>query len=864
MAFKVRKMEANDFSTPQEMFQDNKLKSIKGILDYQSQILDHYLTSLNGTQIADKNVAFELPTGSGKTLVGILIAEFHRRKFNRKCLFLCPTNQLVSQVCEQANNSYGIEAIPFIGKQADYDISAKTKYTLRQAIGVTTYSSFFAMHSYFEDPDILIFDDVHSSENYIIDNWSLDIDRENNTVLFHQVAALLADIIGDSGMSRLMSKDPFSDEIMEWNDLLPHPLLMEKIPDLQKILSAGTKDTNLKYAWSRIADNLEDCQIYISWHSILIRPYIPPTETQEAFNNSAQRVFMSATLGKSGELERLTGCKRIRRLPIVSGWDTKGLGRRLFIFPDLSFGTKKYGEILIRLHEIAGRSVIIVPSGNDADEISKFLTSNIDEIEIYTANDLIASKESYCKSDNAAVVMANRFDGIDFPDDESRMLFIYNLPKITHLQEKFFVSKMAASLLYSERIKTRIVQAVGRCTRNASDYSVVCVLGNSVLNDITSEKAKSSYHPEMRAEIEFGIENSMGLEDVEAIFENVQLFFERGEGWAGAETEIVRSRNQFVTEGVDTEQEKLFAKLMESAEIEVDVQYALWKKDYQAALEKAARIVEILNAPSLTGYKCFWQYMCGCLALKLGDSSSSKKYLTQANNNNRGSIRWFPSLIKTISASEERVSETDSFYDVVESMEANLLKLNKNDRFETRVKDVLNGLFTGSGEIFEKAHLELGKLLGYDAHNSDITAAPDPYWIISDGLCIVAEDKIYESDEKEIPVEHVTQATRHETWIRANVERLRKDARIITVFVSNSSKIEATARTFGKDIYYVHRNDLFKWATGALNDLRTVRSWFQEVGDANWRERANEQFKGSTTTPQDFVEFVTRKRLSEL
>lgn len=94
MAFKTRKIETAGFSTPQEMFQDNKLKTIMGLMDYQSQTIDNYMATINGNQIRNKNVAFELPTGSGKTLVGLLIAEFHRRKHQRKCLFLCPTNQL--------------------------------------------------------------------------------------------------------------------------------------------------------------------------------------------------------------------------------------------------------------------------------------------------------------------------------------------------------------------------------------------------------------------------------------------------------------------------------------------------------------------------------------------------------------------------------------------------------------------------------------------------------------------------------------------------------------------------------------------------------------------------------------------------
>lgn len=864
MAFKTHKSEANNYATPQEMFQDNKLKSIKGILDYQSQMLDHYLTTINGSAIVNKNVAFELPTGSGKTLVGILIGEFHRRKYNRKCLFLCPTNQLVSQVCEQSRKQYGIEAIPFIGKQAEYNISDKSKYILGQAIGVTTYSSFFAVNSFFSSPDILIFDDVHSSENYIIDNWSLNILRSEHQTLFLQIVSLLEGVIGESGLYRLHADDPYNGDIMDWVNLLPRPQLMSKIKNLQEVLQAGTKGTNLRYAWSRIADNLADCQIYVSWHSILIRPYIAPTETHEAFNNSTQRIFMTATLGNSGELERLTGCKKIKRLPVVSGWDTKGLGRRLFVFPDLSLSTDAYGDILVKLQQEAKHSVLITPSEKEAREISDFLHKSLSKVEIYKADDLINSKESYCTSESAMVIMANRFDGVDFPDDESRMLFIYNLPKVTHLQEKFFVGKMAASLLYAERIKTRIVQAVGRCTRNASDYSVVCILGNSILNDITSAKIQSTYHPEMRAEIKFGIDNSTDFKNVDDILENVRLFYERGEDWTSAEAEIVALRNQFVAEGKNAAQDKIFAKLFESAQIEVDIQYDLWKKSYQSAYEKAIQIIELLNAPSLSGYKCYWQYICGSLALEIGNKSKAKQYFSEAMNNNKGGIRWFSNLLKDASDDTSATLKNDFFFDVVSSLEGNILKTQNNNRFEAKTKRILEDLFSADGTIFENAHLELGLLLGYDAHNVDDSAAPDPYWIVNDGLCIVAEDKIYENDSKEIPVDHVTQASRHSTWIKEQVKTLRNDAEIITIFVSNSSAIEKSARIFSHDLFYVNRKDLHAWATHAVNSLRSARSKFQEVGDSEWRTATKDLFVADHTTPEAFIEFITRKRLSDI
>ena len=60
---------------------NNKMKNIMGLIDYQSKMIDNYLHTIrNDGSIIDKHVAFELPTGSGKTLIGLLIGEFHRRE----------------------------------------------------------------------------------------------------------------------------------------------------------------------------------------------------------------------------------------------------------------------------------------------------------------------------------------------------------------------------------------------------------------------------------------------------------------------------------------------------------------------------------------------------------------------------------------------------------------------------------------------------------------------------------------------------------------------------------------------------------------------------------------------------------------
>jgi superfamily II DNA or RNA helicase len=50
------------------------------------------------------DLALELPTGTGKTLVGLLIAEWRRQTGNERVLYLCATRQLAHQVSALASN----------------------------------------------------------------------------------------------------------------------------------------------------------------------------------------------------------------------------------------------------------------------------------------------------------------------------------------------------------------------------------------------------------------------------------------------------------------------------------------------------------------------------------------------------------------------------------------------------------------------------------------------------------------------------------------------------------------------------------------------------------------------------------------
>ena len=194
-----------------------------------------------------------------------------------------------------------------------------------------------------------------------------------------------------------------------WCNMVPMPMILNKIGMLNDILKSGTKDNASNYfAYKRISEHLQDCNIFIANKKITIRPWIAPTEMFSPFFNAKQRILMSATLGKSGELERITGISNISRLPIVNDWDKKGIGRRFFIFPDLELNDDEKKEIVIFLQNTCKKSVVLLPDNRSGEEFKNLLSENIRDIDIFNAKDIEISKQKFLDSNKATVILANR------------------------------------------------------------------------------------------------------------------------------------------------------------------------------------------------------------------------------------------------------------------------------------------------------------------------------------------------------------------------------------------------------------------------------------------------------------------------
>lgn len=124
--------------TPEEVFFSLTRASSHGYLRGQQQdVLREY--AAKGVTASD--VAFELPTGTGKTAVGLLLAEWKRRA-GEKVAYLCLNNQLAGQVLAEAGK-LGIAAADVRGDKNSRSAAEVGKFLTAGAVAVSTYSNLF-------------------------------------------------------------------------------------------------------------------------------------------------------------------------------------------------------------------------------------------------------------------------------------------------------------------------------------------------------------------------------------------------------------------------------------------------------------------------------------------------------------------------------------------------------------------------------------------------------------------------------------------------------------------------------------------------------------------------------------------------
>ena len=156
------------YQTLLSSFKSQKFQELRPV---QEKVLGAYAKEFKGS----KDVAVELPTGAGKTLIALLIAEEARRQ-KRKVAILSANKTLAHQMKNEADE-LGIPVVLMEGRGVDISDRDIRGYSRFSSIAIMNYWVYYNQRPVMDPADTLIMDDAHLAEHCLHSLFSVEITR---------------------------------------------------------------------------------------------------------------------------------------------------------------------------------------------------------------------------------------------------------------------------------------------------------------------------------------------------------------------------------------------------------------------------------------------------------------------------------------------------------------------------------------------------------------------------------------------------------------------------------------------------------------------------------------------------------------
>lgn len=388
------------------------------------------------------------------------------------------------------------------------------------------------------------------------------------------------------------------------------------------------------------------------------------------------------------------------------------------------------------------------------------------------------------------------------------------------------LNRLGAEAVLRDRLRTRFTQGAGRCCRSDSDYAVVVAVGARLFDFCATRENRAGMHPELQAELQYGLDISQDLTP-DLMADYVQLFLEQGEDAKAVDEDV-----QNLRENMSRSRDASTKALMDAASKEVSFAYALWGKDYPAALMSAKEVADALEGGRETApYRAWWHYLAGCVAWLGGREQGDDALLENARESfaramqTSKSVSWFAELSRRLSPDSSYPEVDAGALAVCESVYEALSDVGLHGgRFDDKMSEFMSLIRKDESGPFERGMELFGRWLGLDASRPSGNAAPDGVWLLPDGSAVALEAKSEESRDGSISQRTVLQAKAHETWVRSH-RNVPSDAQVVNVVLSPRSNVDETAALNAEgSLYYWNIDELRRKAEELEAALRSARS----------------------------------------
>ncbi len=778
------------------------------------------LSAYTSAGITKPNVAIELPTGAGKSLIALLILEYWM-SLGKRTAVLCGTKNLARQFKAEAD-ALGVQAVLFEGAKNTWKATDKFRYSRGQAIAVLNYWGYINQSPGLDPADILVLDDAHLAENAAHGLFSLEIGRGKHLALYTAVVGAIATQFPHYTAAADYHQDnhtPFSPiELINFTDWI------EFLPRLEAIM-AGSSDCqvggSLFFEWNRIKRSLKSALCLISGRNVSIRPGCYPLENEAHIQKPAQRIFLSATIGTADDLARRVGISGIESLSIDSKYKQAVPGKRLLIFPESEGREDEMEALALDAALRIKRSVWLCASAAEveiwSDRLSQELAKrNITDQPLFIAEGQAEEIDQFVDAKLGHLFTASRYDGMDFEGDTCRLVVMPSLPQACGPYERFISENLSdASFMYS-RVLQRMTQALGRATRNDHDWAVYIFLQNSLTHYLTSGESFQQLPSNVQEEIGFGVDiSSRPIDEISKIFSS----FMRGKL---AEIQFPQKELKFPA-----------TKGPEKSRV-ADDEVAYWHRVFALhSFDQAARSAEsaakALAEDGQPGYALFWRYLKAQAAYLRYDTDNDPSGLSNAQSelakilDEPRQSAWFSRLNRLRQGLNLEMAPDDQHeqeQDVIVASWNQLLggELRNPSIHNGWFENLRAGLLMPDHKHFCHAVRRLFNLLGWDAEIKDkLEGETDVVATISlEGSrhLLIIEGKPEMDAEKAWPLRYISQAL-------GQLERYTNDASYkkynkAVLLVGSSEEIGDSAILPAKSVTFVKPSSLIAISDRAI------------------------------------------------
>ena len=771
----INENKINNIINPREIFMSLPNRKYDYPRDVQTEVWTQWMEKRE-----EKDIIIKMNTGSGKTIVGLIILMSCIREDKKPAMYVVPNKFLMKQVIKEAESL----GIPVTENSDDVGFITGEKILITNIYKLVNGKTVFGKRSNGNNLKIgsILIDDVHACINDIESQYTIEIANGEDT--YTRIYKMFEEDIKQQYPNRVID---INNGIPGVNILVPYWAWQEKSTEIYKIIIEDNENTDVQMKLPLFRDYFHLCNCVISTEKIEISPKSININEIEGFKRAERRIYMSATIVAIDSLISKCGIKNYPK-NVIKPQYSDDMGERFIIFPQIINKEITDDEIKYKLKKMSEKHNVVVITPSD---IRRKYWEDVADISVdkYNLEEVV---ENLKNSHLGLIVMSNKYEGIDLPNKACEILVIDGIPNSKRKYDEVEQQIIGNSDKILNKKIQLIEQGMGRGVRSSGDYCAVVLMGQGLVSTLYAEgyMEKMSNITKNQIKLSDQIAKQLANKQIDEIFDSLEYCLQRDPDWIATSKSIL-SQIEYKDEVEESNIENTLTECFELAKHE----------QYNECTKMLEELINRQEDNEIKGY----------LKMQLAeyynfiDRSASQEILKSAYNLNS-------KVTKPISGINFK-KDTNKINKQVENI-INFIQRNKEDFNNIIIK--LNAILSnlvfveGTSKLFEKAIKDVGEFIGIESERpeEETGIGPDDLYWIGKEYAMIIECKNEVKKENNICKHDCNQLNGSYEWYNSKYEKTGIEGIPIMIHPSNIYNRECTPNKKTRIITEVELNRL--------------------------------------------------------